>query len=105
MRTVHIGIRHDDNLVIAKLCDIKVIAIAFRESAAEGIYHGLDLGVGQNLINRSLLHIQNLAANGHDGLIHTVSRHLGRASGRISLHYEDLTFLGISRLAVCKLTV
>ncbi len=29
MGPVHVRIRHDDNLVIAELCDIKIIAVAF----------------------------------------------------------------------------
>ncbi len=35
MASVHIGIRHQDDLIIFQFCDIKVISITFRKSAAE----------------------------------------------------------------------
>ena len=29
MRTVHIGIGHNDNLVVAQFADVKVVAVSF----------------------------------------------------------------------------
>ena len=29
MRTIHIGIGHNDNLVVAQLADVKVVAVSF----------------------------------------------------------------------------
>ena len=37
MSTIDIGIGHDNNLVVAKLCDVKVIAVALGKAAAKGI--------------------------------------------------------------------
>ena len=69
MRSVHIRIGHDDDLVIAQFGDIKIIAVAFGKSAAKGIDHGLDLRIGQNLVNAGLFHVQNLSADRQDCLI------------------------------------
>lgn len=105
MSSVHIGIGHNDDFVITKLCYIKIISIPFRKSAAKRIYHCLYFSVCQYLINTCLFNIQNLASNRHDCLKHTVSCHLCRASGRISLDYENLALRSIPALTVCKLSV
>ena len=105
MRPVYVGIRHDDDLVVPELRDVEVIAVAFRKAAAEGVDHGLDLGVCQDLIDAGLLHIEDLASNREDGLVHAVSRHLGAAAGRIALHDEDLAFVRLSAGAVGQLSV
>ncbi len=51
MAAVHIGIRHQDNLMVAQLADIKVIPIALGKTAAKGINHGFYLCIGKNLIH------------------------------------------------------
>ena len=57
MTAVDIGIRHQNNLMVSKLCNIEVIAVALGKTAAEGIDHRLDFRIGENLIHGSLLHI------------------------------------------------
>ena len=57
MTTVDIGIRHQNDFMVSKLCNIKVIAVPFRKTAAEGIDHGFNFRIGKNLIHGSLLHI------------------------------------------------
>ena len=54
MRTIDIGIGHDDDLVIAEFTDIKVVAVSFGKTAAKCIDHGLDLGIGKNLVDAGL---------------------------------------------------
>ena len=105
MGTIHVRIRHDNDLVIAKLGNIKIISVSFGKSAAEGIDHGLDLRIGQHLVNAGLLHVQDLTADGKDGLIGTVSCRLGRAACRISLYDENLAFGSIPALTVGQLSV
>ena len=105
MCTIHIGICHDDDLVIAQLGDIEIVAVALGKSAAKGINHGLDLGVGQYFVNAGFLHVQDLTADRKDGLIHTVSGSLCTAARRITLYDEDLTLGGISGLAVRQFSV
>ena len=63
MGTVHIRIRHDNNLVVTKLGYVKIIAVAFRKATAEGVDHGLDLGVGKDLIDARFLHVEDFSSD------------------------------------------
>ena len=105
MCAIHIGIRHDNDLVIAQLTNIEIVAVALGKSAAESVDHGLDFGVGQYFVNAGFLYVQDFTADRKDGLIHTVSGSLGTAARRVTLYDEDLTLGGISGLAVCKFSV
>ena len=105
MGAVHIRIRHDNNLVIPKLRNIKVISISFGEAASKRINHRLNLRVRQNLVDTCLLHIENLSPDRQNSLVHPFSCRLGRAARRISLNNEDLTFLRIPALTVGKLPI
>ncbi len=80
MRTVNVGIRHDDDLVIPKLAYIEVISISFRKAAAERIDHGLDLCIRQHLIDTCFFNVQNLTSDWQDCLIISVSGSLGRST-------------------------
>ena len=73
MGTVHISIRHDDYLVIAKLRDIKVIV----DARAEGSDHGFDLSVAVDPVKSGLLHVKDLSSQGKNGLVCPASRCLG----------------------------
>ena len=105
MRSVHVCICHDNNLVIPQFGNVKVIAVSFGETASECINHCLDLRIGKNLVDTCFFHIQDLTADRQDCLIHTVSGRLGRTSRRISLHDEDLAFGRIPALTVSKLAI
>ncbi len=76
MRAVHIGIGHQNDLVIPKLADIKVLM----DTGTKGGNHGLNLRIGINLIQAGLFHVQDFASQGQDGL-----GRAGRASLRIRL--------------------
>ena len=73
MGAVHVRIRHDDDLVITKLCDIKIISIPFGKTAAKGVDHGLDLCIGQDLINTGLLYIQSNYSQSLAGRMETLA--------------------------------
>ena len=105
MCSIHIGICHDHDLIIAKFRDVKVISIPFRESAAECIDHGLDFRIGKYFINGCFLYVQDLTSDRQDCLIITVTGSLGRTTGRISLYDEDLTLGRIFLLAVRQLSI
>ena len=91
MGSVDIGIRHDNNLVIAQLTDIKIISVSFRKATPECVDHCLDFRIGKHLVDTGFFNIQNFSADRHDRLIHTVSRHFGGTTGRISLYDKNLT--------------
>ena len=103
--TIDIRIRHQDDLVVAQLRDVEVVAVALGEAAAEGVDHGLDLSIGKHLIHRRLLDIQDLTTEWQDRLGLTVTAGLCRAARRITLDDEDLTLLRILRDAVRELAI
>ena len=100
MCTVNIGIGHNDDLVITKLGNIKILM----DSGSEGSDHCLDLFVSINLIQTCLLNIQDLTTQWKNRLCGTVSRRLGRTARGISLYDIDLTVLRILVRTVCKLS-
>ena len=53
MGTVHIGIGHNDDLVVAELRDIEILV----DSRSEGRDHGFDLRVSVNTVESRLLHV------------------------------------------------
>ena len=64
MRAVDIGIGHDDDLVIAELQRVEVLA----DARAERRDDGLELVVAVDLVGARLLDIQHLAPQGEDRL-------------------------------------
>ena len=105
MGTIHIGIGHNNNLVITELRNIEVVSVSFGKSTAERIDHGFDFRIGQYLINTCLLHIQDLATNRKNRLIGTVSGCFGTAACGISLDNEDFALGSVPGFTVCQLSV
>ena len=102
---VHVGIRHDHDLVVAELGNVEVVAVAFRKAAAKGVDHRLDLGVCQHLVDACLLDVEDLSADRQDRLIISVARSLCTAPGGISLDDKDLTLAVVFGLTACELSV
>mmetsp|Transcript_5464 Transcript_5464/g.15621 ORF Transcript_5464/g.15621 Transcript_5464/m.15621 type:complete len:280 (+) Transcript_5464:1051-1890(+) len=95
---IHVSIRQDDHLAIAEALD--GVALQAQTQADDQV---ADLVVGVHLLVISPLHVQDLAPQWQDGLELPVSRHLGTATCRVSLHQEDLGFGQIAAGAVAKL--
>ena len=87
MGAVHVGISHDDDLMITKFTDIKVIM----DSRTKCCDHRLDLRICVNLIESRFFHIQNLSTKRKNGLCRTVTGCFGRSAGRISLDNVNFT--------------
>ena len=96
---VDVGVRHQDDLVIAELLDVEVLV----DPGAEGRDQRLDLLVLQDLVDPRLLDVQDLAADREDRLVLRVAAGLGRAAGGVTLDDEDLALGGVVRLAVGQL--
>ena len=82
----HIGIGHDDHLVVSQLGVVKrlgVILCADRDT--EGGVHRLDLLILKYSVGHRLLHIQDLSSQRQDSLILGVATQLGRTTCRVSL--------------------
>src|SRR5208282_5082446 len=62
-----------------------------------------DFLVAQHLVVAGLLHVQDLALKGEDGLVTAVAAALGRASGGFALDDEQLAAGGVALLAIGQL--
>ena len=82
MGAVHIGVRHDDHLVVSQLFQVELIALPCSQCGDEGAY----LLVAQYLVGLSEhpFHVQDLALQGQDGLETAVPPHLCGASGGLA---------------------
>ena len=100
MCTVHVGIGHDDDLVITQFGNIKI----FMDSCTKCSDHRLDLGIAVDLIQSCLLYVQDLTTQWKDCLRRTVTCCLRRTAGGISLYDVDLAVLRILIRTVCKLS-
>ena len=74
VRSVHVGVRHDDDAVVAQLLDVEVLAA---DAAAERRDHRLDLVAAQHLVEARLLDVQDLALDRQDRLESPVASLLG----------------------------
>src|SRR5690606_38438731 len=86
MSPIHIGIRHNDNFMIADFFNVQNIPNANTKSNNKT----LDFIIGKYSIHTGLFHVQNLTAQRQDSLSLTVSTHLRATSRRITLYNEKL---------------
>ena len=95
---VHVGIGHDDDLVIPELGDIEI----FVDTGSERGDHGTDLGISQDPVQSCLFHVQDLTAERQDRLCFPDPCFLCASAGGISLDNKDLTVFRIFIRAVCQ---
>jgi predicted component of type VI protein secretion system len=63
-RSVHVSIGHDDDAVVAQVAHVEALA----DAGAQRGDQRLDLLVGQRLVQAGLFDVENLAAQGQNGL-------------------------------------
>ena len=97
--TVDIGIRHDDDLVVADLGDVEILGDAGAQCYDQ---HG-DLIRRQHLVDAGALDIENLASQGKHSLVGAVASLLGGTSCRIAFDDEEFRLARILFLAVGEL--
>src|SRR2546430_16762074 len=78
MRSVNIGVRHDDNAVVAQFRDI-VLVLAY--TGSQGLDQGHDLLGGDQLVEPRFFDIQYLAFQRQDRLELAVTALFGRTAG------------------------
>ena len=100
MRSVHIGVRHDDDAVVAELGDVEV---AGSDARAEGGNHQPDFFGGEHLVEPGPLDVEDLSFERKDGLEATIPPLLGRAACGVALDEVDLAEAGVALLAVGQL--
>ena len=98
MLPVDIGIGHQDDLVVAKFCDIEIIM----DTCTKGCDEGLDFIVLKYSIDARLLNIEDLSANRKDSLITRVAATFCGAACGISLDDIKLALLWLSPLAISE---
>ena len=86
VRAVYVRVGHDDDLVVARLLYVQLVA----DAGAQGADDGEDLVVGEHLVYARLVHVDDLAAQRQDGLEAAVAGLLGGAAGRIALYQVEL---------------
>ena len=99
MRALHIGVRHDDDLVVAQFRQIELIANAGAERGDKRA----DLCAREHLVDARPLHVQDLAAQRQSGLETSLARLRGAAAGRVALDKKDFRLRRIALLAIGEL--
>jgi hypothetical protein len=100
VRAVHVGVGHQDDLVIAQLADVELLRA---DAGAQRGDEQPDFIVGQDLVVARLSRVDDLAAQREHRLRLPVASLLGGAAGGIALHEEDLAELGIALRAIREL--
>ena len=99
MRAVHVGVTQDADLAVAQATHVRRVVRAVGIDA-DGDRNVVDLGVGEQPVAVDLPGVQNLAAQGQDGLVFFVAAHFGAAPGRVALDQKDLVVGQIAALAI-----
>ena len=98
---VHVGIGHDDDLVIADLVDVeRAFLLAIADARADGGDEVLDFPVLQRAVEAGLLDVEDLAAQRQDRLGAAVAALFGGATGGVTFDNIELGFRGIALRAV-----
>ena len=100
MRSVHVGVGHDDDAVIPQLGDVEIFRA---DAAAECRDHRLDFVAAEHLVEARLLDVQDLALQRQDRLEATVAALLGGATRRFALDDVEFALGGVPLLAVGEL--
>ena len=87
MRAIDIGIRHDDDAVVAQLVGIEVVTA---NAATEGRDQCSDLDRLQHFVETRFLDVQDFSLQRQDCLRATIAPLFGGAAGRVALDQEQL---------------
>ena len=101
VRTVHVGIGHDDDPVVTEFADVEIV---FPDSAADSSDKRLNLFIFQHLVNSGLFHVQEFPSNRDDRLELAVSALFGGTSGGIAFDNVNFTFFRFLRRTGSKFT-
>ena len=91
MGAVHIGIGHNDNLIISQLLDVKI----FMNSRSKSGNHCAYLGISIDSVKSGFFYVQNLSSQRKDCLVRFIPGLFCRTSGGISLNDINFTVFRI----------
>ena len=100
MRSVDVGVGHDDDPVVPDLVGIEVLTA---DPGAERGDHGLDLVAAEHLVEAGFLDVEDLALDRQDRLEAPVAALFGGAACRLAFDDVDLALRGIALLAIGQL--
>ncbi len=100
MRAVDVGVGHDDDLVVAQLVGVELVAA---DAGAERGDQRADLLAREHLVEARALDVEDLAAQRQHRLEFAVAALLGGAAGRVALDDEQFGLGRIALLAVGEL--
>ena len=97
VRTIDVGIGHDDNLVVAQLVDIglSVVLSVYTKAHADAlndVHHRLSL---EHSVPLNLFHVQDFSTQWQYGLRVSVASLLSRSTCGVTLHQEYLTIFRV----------
>ena len=98
VQTVRVRIREYAHLAVAQAGEI--LGVGIQTYGHRDVVHFLG---GEHLTGLHLPGVQDLAAQGHDGLEFTVPRLLGAAARGVTLHQEEFALHGVGAVAVGEL--
>ncbi|MCY1230553.1 hypothetical protein D9M72_429670 [compost metagenome] len=101
MGAVDVGVRHDDDLVIAQLVGVELV---LADRGAECGDQRTDFLARQHLVEARTLDIEDLAAQRQDRLVFARAALLGGATCRVTLHQEDFGLGRVTLGAIGKLS-
>src|ERR1019366_4153363 len=94
---IDIGIRHDDDLVVAQLGHVEIV---LADTGAKRRDQAADFLVAQHLVVARLLHVEDFSLERKNGLEAAFASLFGGAAGAFSLDQENLAEFGILLLAI-----
>ena len=97
MGAVDVGVGHDHDLVVAQLADVEFVAA---DPGAKRGDQSADLLAGEHPVEAGAFHVQDLAAQGQDGLIATAAALLGAAPRRVAFDEEKFGLRRVAFLAI-----
>ena len=100
MRSVDVGVGHQDELAIAQLGGVEVV---LADAAAQRSNHGANFFVAQHLVVAGLFDVENLALQRQDRLEATVAALLGSSAGRFTLDQVQFAAVRLALGAVGEL--
>src|SRR5690606_5315678 len=99
VRTVDVGVGHDDDPAVATLAEVLIGA----DADADGRDHVADFFAGEDFVFTRLVGVDDLGAHREDRLVFAQAARLGRAAGRVAFHGVELALVDVFAGAVAEL--
>ncbi len=90
MRSVHVGIGHDYDLVVGQFRDVDFLGIVVgADRYAQCTEHGRDFGIVEDFVIHRFLHVEDFTSQWQDGLELAVAALFGCSACGVTLDEEQ----------------